>query len=146
MPRKYERWASRHHKQAARAVGKSGESKKVVETIRLEAKKKGSTLARDGEGGLDPKLALKVFRRDDYMCQVPNCKTAREDVDLDHIGGHAHEIEEDPEAAKWLKEQAAKGKENTPEGLHCICSRHHDLVHQRERAIDNGNKPPPMTK
>lgn len=146
MPRKFERWAQRHQKRAARDVVNSASDKQVVETIRKEAKEKGSTLARDGEGGLDPRLALKVFRRDDYMCQVPKCKTARKKVDLDHLGGHVREIEEDPEASAWLKEQAEKGKQNTPDGLHCICSRHHDLVHSRERAIDNGNKPPPMGK
>jgi 5-methylcytosine-specific restriction endonuclease McrA len=146
MPRKLERWASRRQKRAARNIRESTEGKQIVETIRKEAKERGSTLARDGEGGLDPNLALKVFRRDDYKCQVPKCKTARKDVDLDHIGGHAHEIEEDPEASKWLKEQAEKGKQNTPEGLHCICARHHDRAHDRERAIDNGNKPPPMGK
>lgn len=146
MPRKFERWAQRHQKRAARNVGKASQDQKIVETIRREAKEKGSTLARDGEGGLDPNLALKVFRRDDYQCQVPNCKTAREMVDLDHLGGHEHELEEDPEAAEWLKEQAEKGKENTPDGLHCLCERHHDMVHERERAIDNGNKPPPMVK
>lgn len=118
----------------------------TVETIQREAKAAGATLKSDGKGGLDPKLALKVFRRDKYTCKVPGCKTAKENLDLDHIGGHAAELEEDPKAAAWLKKEAAKGKQNTPDGIHVLCGRHHDMVHQRERAIEADKKPPPMTE
>ena len=114
--------------------------------IRRMAKLAGATLANDGKGGLDPKLALEAFKRGKFRCSVPGCKTPKDKVDLDHIGGHAHELEEDPKAAAWLKAEAEKGKENTPEGLHTLCVRHHDMVHQRENAIENGNSPPPMSK
>jgi hypothetical protein len=114
--------------------------------IRRMAKLAGATLANDGKGGLDPKLALEAFKRGKFRCSVPGCKTPKDKVDLDHIGGHAHELEDDPQAAAWLKAEAEKGKENTPEGLHTLCARHHDMVHQRERAIDDGNTPPPMSK
>ena len=118
----------------------------VVATIQREAQAAGATLKNNGKGGLDPNLVLKVFRRDKYTCQVPNCKTPKKDSDIDHIGGHAAELEQDPEASAWLKEQAEKGKENTLDGLHVLCGRHHDLVHQRDRAIEDGKRPPPMTK
>ena len=144
--RSMQRWGRRHAKKERRKVGSARDDAAVVETIRREAKERGSTLARDGEGGLDPRLALKVFRRDDYKCQVPNCETPREKADLDHIGGHAHELEQDPEAKAWLKREAAKGKENTEDGLHVLCARHHDMVHQRERAIESGKQPPPMSR
>ena len=139
-------WATRKVQATRRKAGKSMSAAEVVATIQKEAKAAGATLANNGKGGLDPNLALTVFRRDKFSCRVPNCKTAKKDVDLDHIGGHAHELEEDPKAAAWLKEQAGKGKENTPDGLHCLCLRHHDLVHKRDRAIENGKQPPPMTK
>jgi hypothetical protein len=85
-----------------------------------------------------------VFRRCEWECSVPNCKTPKENLDLDHIGGHPHELLNDPEADAWLKEEAAKGKRDTEEGIHTLCARHHDAVHDRERAIDSGKKPPKM--
>jgi hypothetical protein len=114
--------------------------------IRRMAKIAGATLANGGKGGLDPKLALECFKRGKFRCSVPGCKTPKDKVDLDHIGGHVHELEDDPKAVAWLKAEAEKGKENTPEGLHTLCARHHDMVHQRENAIENGNTPPPMSK
>jgi hypothetical protein len=132
-------WARRH---AARTGGDDS----TVATIQREAKAAGAELKNAGRGGLDAKLALKVFRRDKYTCKVPGCKTAKEALDLDHIGGHAHELEQDPKAAAWLKKEAAKGKQNTPDGIHVLCGRHHDMVHQRERAIEDGKRPPPMAK
>ena len=146
MPRKIEDWARRKVKAGRRKTGKAMSDAEVVSTIQKEAKAAGATLKNDGKGGLDPNLALKVFRRDKYTCQVPNCKTPKKEADLDHIGGHAAELEQDPKAAAWLKEQAEKGKENTLDGLHVLCGRHHDLVHSRDRAIEDGKKPPPMTK
>jgi hypothetical protein len=114
--------------------------------IRRMAKLAGATLANDGKGGLDPKLALEVFKRGKFRCSVPGCKTPKDKVDLDHIGGHAAELEQDPKAAAWLKAEAEKGKENTPDGLHTLCARHHDMVHQRDNAIEDGKTPPPMSK
>jgi hypothetical protein len=145
MPRKFPTWAARHLASTQSARAYAGRNAGVVQTIRDEAKAAGATLARDGEGGLDPELALKTFRAAKYTCEVPGCKTAKEKVDLDHIGGHPHELEEDPKAAAWLKKAAEGGKKNTPDGLHVLCSRHHDMVHQRERALDNGNNPPEMS-
>ena len=146
MPRVLERWARRHARAATKEVGKAAGKQNLVATIQREAKAAGATLAHDGKGGLDPRLALKVFRRDHFACSVPNCKTPKDQADLDHIGGHAHELEQDPKAAAWLKAEAEKGKENTPDGLHVLCKRHHDMVHQRDRAIEAGKKPPPMSK
>ena len=146
MPRKFPAWASRQLMQTRSNRARAGRKASVIQTIREEAKAAGATLNRDGEGGLDPNLALEIFRRGKYQCSVPGCKTPKENVDLDHLGGHAEELSEDPKAKAWLKAEAAKGKENTPEGLHTLCARHHDMVHQRERAIEDGNNPPPMSK
>ena len=118
----------------------------IREKIRRMAKLAGATLNNGGKGGLDPKLALEVFKRGKFRCSVPGCKTPKDKVDLDHIGGHAAELEQDPKAAAWLKEEAEKGKENTPDGLHTLCARHHDMVHQRDNAIEDGKTPPPMSK
>jgi hypothetical protein len=119
------------------AVQESGIRKKIVEG----AKRAGATLANGGKGGLEPDLALRVFQRDKFTCQVPGCSTPQEDLDLDHIGGHPLEIADDVEATKWLKEQAAKGKQDTEDGIHVLCLRHHNMVHDRERALEDGEKP-----
>jgi hypothetical protein len=144
MTQRLQRWAARHAKQNKKFAAKAMDKSQVLATIRSEAKAAGATLANAGKGTLDPNLALDVFRRDGYKCQVPNCTTAKQDVDLDHIGGHPEEIEADPKATEWLKEQAAKGFENTADGLHCLCARHHNLVHNRERDISEGKKPQPL--
>jgi hypothetical protein len=146
MPRKFERWASRRQRQDARNASGANEKAKIVKQIQAEAKEAGATLANAGRGGLDPNLALEVFQRDEWTCSVPNCNTPKEDLDLDHIGGHAHELEEDEEAAAWLQAEAKKGKQNNPDGLHVLCLRHHNMVHQRERAIEDGKQPPPMSE
>jgi hypothetical protein len=143
---KTEQWAKSRQKSDLKKRGGAGAAASVVKRIQAEAKAHGTTLKSDGKGGLDPRLALKVFRRDGWKCAVPGCKTAQVDLDLDHLGGHAEEIADDPKASAWLKEQAEKGKQNNEDGLHAICARHHDLVHQRERAIEDGKKPAPMKK
>jgi len=146
MPLKMLTWAQRKTTRARKLAVKAKSQADVVKQIQKEAKENGASLKNAGEGGLDPELALEVFRRASFTCQVPGCKTAKQDLDLDHIGGHAHELEQDPKAAAWLKAEAAKGKQNTPEGLHAVCARHHDLFHDRERDIEQGEKPRPMTK
>ena len=77
MPRKYEGWAARKVKASRRKAGQAMSDAEVVATIQKEAKAAGATLANNGKGGLDPRLALKVFRRDHFACQVPNCKTPK---------------------------------------------------------------------
>jgi hypothetical protein len=143
MPRKLLGWARRRVK-ADRRAKSDAKDKAVVEQIRSEAAEHGVTLANDGEGGLDPALALRVFQRDGWRCSIPGCTTAQEDLDLDHIGGHPHELLEDPEADEWLKQEAQKGKQDTEAGIHVLCLRHHDAVHTRERAIEQGDKPKPL--
>jgi len=136
-------WGRRHLRETTRKY--AGASKPdVVATIQSEAKAAGATLKSEGKGGLDPELALKVFRRDKWRCGVPNCKTPKENLDLDHIGGHEHELTEDPEADAWLKAEAKKGKRDEPDAIHVLCARHHDMVHQRDRAIEDGKKPASM--
>lgn len=142
MPRKMQGWAVRR----VRAARKSkAESLGIVKQIQEEAKKNGATLANDGKGGLDPKMALKVFQRDGWKCGVPNCTTSKENLDLDHIGGHPLELKDDPEAYAWLKKESEKGKQDDGgKGLHVLCKRHHDAVHSRERSLEQGNEPKPL--
>lgn len=146
MPRKYLAWARRRIKADRKAAAKGKGKADVVAQIQKEAKAHGATLANDGKGGLDPELALKVFRRDKWRCSNENCPTPKEDLDLDHISGHPDEIEEDPEAKerKDLKEGVELGHVDDPDALHVLCKKCHDAVHSRERAIEQGQKPKPM--
>lgn len=146
MPRKWERWAGRHQKRAARDVGGSGDAKQVVETIRREAKENGATLQHEGQGGVDPRIALKVFRRDHWRCSNEYCPTPKTDLTLDHISGHPGEIAHDPEAKnrKDLREGIRLGHVDDPKALHTLCAKCHDAVHEREREVGKGESPKPM--
>lgn len=135
-------WARRQKKLAG-----SSSDDRVVRRIRREARAHGATLAHGGEGGLDPRLALKVFRRDHWRCQNKKCPSPKKDLDLDHQSGHPREILEDPKARKNPGDLAAVRAGDDPkddEFLHVICTRCHDAVHDRERAIERGKKPKPM--
>lgn len=121
----------------------------VVAQIQKEAKANGATLAHGGRGGLDPKVALAAFRRGKWTCSVPGCKTPKKGVDLDHPSGHKQEIQQDPEARdnKPLKKAAALGHSSTdPKALRVVCVRHHTDFHNRERAIERGQKPNPVPR
>lgn len=142
-------WARRSERQGTKDASKSARAKKLVATIQREAKAAGATLSNGGKGGLDPALALKVFRRDKYTCTNEDCPTPKKDLDLDHISGHAKEIAEDPEARKnpKLKKGVELGHVNKADALHILCRACHvgkDGVHARENAIKDGKKPPPM--
>ena len=112
MPRKLEGWARRKVKASRRAAGKAMSDAEVVATIQREAKAAGATLEKDGKGGVDPRIALTVFRRDRWRCSNENCPTPKKDITLDHISGHAKEIKKDPEA-KNRKHNNNKG--NNPD-------------------------------
>ncbi len=118
----------------------------TVEQIQKEAKAAGATLAHGGKGGLDPALALKVFRRDKWKCSNEDCPEPKRDLDLDHISGHAKEIKEDPDARddEDLKEGVELGHVDDPDALHVLCKSCHDRAHDRERSIEDGKKPKPM--
>ncbi len=120
--------------------------KVTVEQIQREAEAAGATLASNGKGGLDPAIAIQVFRRDGWECTNPKCPTPKEDLDLDHISGHGREIAEDPEARDnpRLKEGEELGHVDDPAALHVLCRPCHDQVHDRERDISAGKKPQPM--
>jgi hypothetical protein len=115
----------------------------IVEQIRAEAKDHGVTLAHDGEGGIDPRLALAAFRKAKWRCENPFCPTPKKSLDLDHIGGHPREIFEDADTGRRLRRGATAGKKND-KFIHVLCKKCHDAVHQRERAIEDGKQPPPM--
>jgi 5-methylcytosine-specific restriction endonuclease McrA len=118
----------------------------ALKKIRREAKAAGATLKSDGEGGLRPSLALGVFRRDKWRCSNEDCPTPKKMLDLDHVSGHAEEIEQDPKARnrKDLKKGIKLGHVNKIDALHVLCAQCHNRVHEREREIDDGKKPEPM--
>jgi len=122
----------------------------VVRQIQREAREHGATLANGGKGGLDPRLARAVFRRDGYRCTNKHCPTPKRRVTLDHISGHPKEIREDSEARKRkdLKRGVKMGHVNKLDALHTLCEDCHteasNSVHARENAIEAGKKPPPM--
>jgi hypothetical protein len=125
-------WARRNERRGTRENAKAARATKIVATIQREAKENGATLANGGKGGLDPALALKVFRRDKFRCTNEDCPTPKKDLDLDHISGHKKEI------AGHVDKVAA---------LHVLCRKCHvgkNGVHARENAIEEGKKPPPM--
>ena len=146
MPRKLAGWARRKVKASRHQAAKAKTDADVVATIQREAKANGATLEKEGKGGVDPRIALAVFRRDHWECSNENCPTPKKDITLDHISGHAKEIEKDPEAKnrKDLKHGISLGHINDPAALHTLCAACHDEVHNRERALENGKKPPPM--
>jgi hypothetical protein len=118
----------------------------ALKKIRREAKAAGATLKSDGEGGLAPSLALGVFRKYKWRCSNENCPTPKKDLDLDHISGHPQEIAADKGARnrKDLKRGIKLGHVNKIEALHVLCAVCHSKCHDRERAIDEGKRPPPM--
>jgi hypothetical protein len=146
MPRKFERWAGRHQKRAARDVRSGADAKKIIEKIRKEANENGATLQSDGKGGVDPKIVLQVFRRDKWRCSNEHCPTPKTNLTLDHISGHPSEIAHDPEAKnrKDLQEGVRLGHIDDPKALHTLCAKCHDAVHAREREVENGKSPKPM--
>lgn len=121
----------------------------VVRQIQREAREHGATLANAGKGGLDPRLALKVFRRDGWRCTNRHCPSPKKNLDLDHISGHPKEIKQDREARRRqdLRRGVKLGHVNKAGALHVLCRACHvgkGGVHARENAIEDGKKPPPM--
>ncbi len=128
---------------------KARRNARIVRQIQREAKKHGATLAQDGKGGVDPAIALEVFRRDKWRCTNSHCPTPKKDITLDHISGHPKEIAEDPEARKRgdLKKGVELGHVNEVDALHVLCEECHTGkggVHARENQIEDGKKPSPM--
>lgn len=139
-------WARRKRAGVSREQAREKRRADVVRTIQREAKAHGATLAHDGKGGIDPRTALKVFRRAKWRCENPKCPSPKKDLDLDHQSGHPKEIREDPEARKDKRDMAASRDPDPKDDkfLHCICAACHDRVHDRERALEDGKKPKPM--
>jgi 5-methylcytosine-specific restriction endonuclease McrA len=124
----------------------NAQEKAALLKIRREAKAAGATLKSDGEGGLRPSLALGVFRRGKWRCANTDCPTPKKSLSLDHISGHAKEIDNDPGARnrRDLRKGIQIGHVNKLDALHVLCSPCHDSVHSREREIEAGKKPEPM--
>jgi len=144
MPRKFEGWAARKVVAARRKAGRAMLSEdEAVATIQREAKAAGATLKNNGKGGLDPNLALATFRKAKWACENPDCPEPKKLLDLDHFSNHPKEIFADPDASAKLIKGAEFGKKDN-KFLHCLCAACHNRVHDRERALDEGKKPPPM--
>ncbi|MGP8161242.1 MAG: hypothetical protein ACLQGJ_08510 [Candidatus Dormibacteria bacterium] len=124
----------------------SAQERSALKKMRREAKAAGATLKSDGEGGLRPSLALGAFRKGGWKCSNEDCPTPKKDLDLDHVSGHAKEIAADPRARKRkdLKRAIKLGHVSKIDALHVLCKRCHDVCHQRERELDDGEKPRPM--
>jgi 5-methylcytosine-specific restriction endonuclease McrA len=139
-------WASRRKRAGRRRIGDAKAKGNVVATIQREAEKHDATLENDGKGGIDPAIALKVFRRDKWRCSNKKCPTPKKDITLDHISSHASEIFDSPASRNnaVLTAGAHKGHVDEVEALHTLCAACHDRVHQRERAIAENKSPPPM--
>lgn len=139
-------WARRRSRATDAKAARGKRDAAVVRQIQKEAEENGATLANDGRGGLDPRLALKIFRRAGWRCENPKCPTPKKNLDLDHQSGHPEEIREDPEARRDKRNMAAARDPDPKDDkfLHCLCDKCHDTVHDRERAIEDGRKPKPM--
>ncbi len=139
-------WARHRDKAKHQERQRDKQDPAIVKTIQKEAKAAGATLANGGRGGLDPRLALAVFRRDKFRCTVSGCNAPKNNIDLDHISGHPKEIQQDPKARDnpKLKAGIKAGHTSKMAALHVICEKHHNKAHERERAIDKGKTPAPM--
>lgn len=124
----------------------NAQERMALKKMRREAKAAGATLENNGEGNLPPSFCLGIFRKGKWRCDNEDCPAPQKLITLDHISGHAEEIAANPGARrrKDLKKGIALGHVNKPEAMHVLCSACHDACHQRERAIDDGERPQPM--
>lgn len=142
-------WARSQGKEQKTSAASAMSDEQVVRQMRAEAKRHHATLDNGGKGGLDPRLALTVFRRGHWRCSNKNCPTPKKDLTLDHISGHPKEIAED-DGAKGrsdLQKGIELGHVDDPKALHVLCVQCHTGprgVHAREDAIDAGETPKPM--
>lgn len=141
MPTRAEKWVKDRDKQTKKSLRDA----KTLQTIQKEAKTHGATLASGGKGGLDPALALDVFRKGGWKCSNKKCPTPKKNLSLDHISGHPKEIKEDgAQNQPDLKKGVSLGHINVPAALHVMCEPCHSRVHDRENALNDGKKPPPV--
>lgn len=150
MPNLLKQWA-RGKKRAGQDGNPAAAARdaQVVQKMQAEAKKHGATLANGGKGGLDPRLALRVFRRGRWRCGNKDCPTPKKNLTLDHISGHPKEIAQDPGARQRpdLRKGIALGHVDEPAALHVLCEDCHTGkggVHARENQIEDGKRPDPM--
>lgn len=127
MSKQLDRYLETHPMPKSGGVqNQSPEERQALMTLRSEARKKGTSLASGGKGGLPSSLVLNVMRRDDYKCKLCG---GREDIGIHHKGG----IQE----SEWLKK---KDHDNDPNNLVTICTRDHNRIHEKARAegVDGG--------
>jgi hypothetical protein len=147
---KLEKWAKDRKRSITNNSKGAADGGKILKTIQAEAKANGATLAQGGKGGVNPKIALDLFRKAKWRCENKHCPTPKQNITLDHISGHPKEIAADPEAVGRadLKKGIAMGHVNEEDALHVLCEKCHTgpkgSVHARENQIEAGKKPTPM--
>jgi hypothetical protein len=99
------------------------ETDPVIDQTLREAADAGATLHHEDGGGVDPGLALHVFRRDGWRCRM--CGT-QEDLELDHIDGHPFATPDIPDM----------GGEDVAANLVVICHADQDRIHQADRELE----------
>lgn len=101
----------------------------TLKILRREAKKRGTSLATGGKGGLPPSLVLGVMRRDNFECKVCG---SQEMISIHHKGG----ILSSPKMIR-------RGHSNQPNNLVTICVECHDALHEsaRDDGTDSTNIP-----
>lgn len=125
MANDLDKWAKDRSQRRKKSAG-SG----AIDVLQKEAKKYGATLESDGHGGIDPKIALKVFRRFGYQC--PRCGS-RKNLTLHHKGGIVD--------SKKLDEM---GHKTIQKNLATLCAECHDEIHEmaRDKGIDSSQQTP----
>lgn len=146
---KLQQWAKGVKNGVKNNAKHAADAPKLLKTIQAEAKANGATLAQGGKGGVDPKIALALFRKAKWRCGNKHCPSPKKNITLDHISGHPKEIAADPEARKRgdLKKGIAMGHVNKESALGVLCENCHTGpggVHARENQIEAGKKPDPM--
>jgi hypothetical protein len=104
------------------------EEKQALRRMKSEARARGAVLKGAGRGGLANSLVLSVLRRDGYQCKVHGDRGEGTfgGLRIHHKGGLDNPV------SAWLK---SKGKSNDLNNLVTVCSRGHDEVHERDRAV-----------
>lgn len=110
----------------------SSDDRAALRTIQREARKHRAILTSGGKGGLPPGLVLGVFRRDRWRCKIHG---DRGQGDRGGLGVHHKGGLENP-TSKWLKK---KGHDNDPNNLVTLCKKAHDEIHNRDRALGEGD-------
>lgn len=111
----------------ARDDGLDKGGSRELKQLQKEARRAKSFLASGGKGGLDPKLAHAVFRRDKYKCKVCGKKGSEDNaLTLHHKGGIVSS-----------ERESRAGHKNTESNIVTLCEHCHDDLHEEARREGN---------